>query len=71
MRSSDGDVARSSSKAANSERKMGLADEGGRYMVSRMKDRDLLSEIMVRRTQRDSNEEESGRGILRTLRVDR
>ena len=57
MRSSDGDVARSSSKAANSERKMGLEDEGGRYMVRRMKDRDLLSEVVVRRTQRDSKEE--------------
>ena len=32
MRSSDGDVARSSSKAANSERKMGLEDEGGQYV---------------------------------------
>ena len=63
MRSSDGDVARASSKAANSARKMGLEDEGGRYMVRRMKDRDLLSEVVVRpgghrEIQRKSNQEE-------------
>ena len=38
MMSSEGEVARSSSRVANSERKMGLEDEGGRYMVRRMKE---------------------------------
>jgi len=56
MMSSEGEVARSSSRVANSERKMGLEDEGGRYMVRRMKDSGLVSEVVVRRTQRDSKE---------------
>jgi len=35
---------------------MGLDEEGGRYMVRRMKDSGLVSEVVVRRTQRDAKE---------------
>ena len=69
--SSEGDVARSSSKVANSEIKMDLEDEGGRYIVSRMKDRGLKSEVVVKRAQIDSNEVEFGSGILAIFRVER
>ena len=69
--SSEGDVARSSSKVANSERKMDLEDEGGRYIVSRMKDRGFESEVVVKRAQSDSNEVEFGSGILASFRVER
>ena len=56
MMSSEGDVARSSSRVANSETKVALDEEGGRYMVRRMKDSGLVCEVVVRRTQRDSKE---------------
>ena len=57
MTSSDGVVAKSSSKVENSERKIDLDDEGGkRYMVSKMNDRGLVFEVVVKRTQSDSNE---------------
>ena len=69
--SSEGDVARSSSKVANSERKMDLEDEGGRYIVSKMKERDLKSEVVVNRAQSDSKEVKFGRGILASLIVER
>ena len=69
--SSEGDVARSLSKAANSERKIDLEDDGGRYKVSRIKDRGLESEVMMKRAQSDSNEVEFGSGILASFRVER
>ena len=56
MMSSEGEVARSSSKVANSERKMDLEDEGGWYIVSTMKERGLESAVVVRRAQSDSKE---------------
>ena len=56
MMSSEGDVAKSSSKVANSERKIDLEDEGGRYIVSRMNDRGLIFDVVVKRTQSDSKE---------------
>jgi len=56
MMSSEGVVAKSSSKVENSERKIDLEDEGGRYIVSRMNDRGLISDVVVKRTQSDSKE---------------
>ena len=56
MMRSDGVVAKSSSKVENSERKIDLDDEGGRYIVSKMNDRGLVFEVVVKRTQSDSNE---------------
>ena len=64
-------LARSLSKVANSERKMDLEDEGGRYIVSRMKDRGFESEVVVKRAQSDSNEVMFGTGILASFRVER
>ena len=69
--SSEGDVARSSSKVANSERKIDLEDEGGLYIVSRMKDRGFESEVVVKRAQSDSNEVYVESVILASFRVER
>ena len=71
MTNSEGEVARSSSSVANSDRKTDLEDEGGRYMVRRMKERGLESEEVVKRAQRDSKEVKEARGILAILRVER
>ena len=64
-------MAKSSSRVANSERKIDLEDERGRYIVSRMSDRGLISDVVVKRTQSDSKEVQFERRILVSLRVER
>jgi hypothetical protein len=48
--SSEGEVARSSSRVENSSQKIALEEEGGRYTVRKVKE----EEAVVRRIQRDS-----------------
>ena len=71
MTNSEGEVARSSSRVENSDRNMDLEDDGGRYMVRRIKEIDLFSEVVVKRAQSDSKDVEHGRGILEILRLER
>lgn len=68
---SEGEVARSSSRVVNSERKMDLEDDGGRYTVRRMNENGLVPEVVVKRAQRDSKVVNGCRGILDILRVER
>ena len=59
------DVPRSSRRKENSEMKSGLEDLGGRYIVSSMKEKELLEK--EKRAQMDSKEEKAGRDIFSTL----
>jgi hypothetical protein len=52
--SSEGELARSSRRAAYSARKQVMEDEGGRYIVSRMKEKGEVVVVVVKRMARDS-----------------
>jgi len=57
MTISEGDVARSSSRVANSEENVAKDEEGGRYTVRRIKVKGVVVRVVLTRTQRDSKEE--------------